>query len=71
LAEALLAKETLALPEIVDILGPRPYPLKPSILEYIEELRDRKVEEAKESADKKESSETVVNEDKKKEEENK
>lgn len=31
LAEALLTKETLSLPEIVDILGPRPFPLKANI----------------------------------------
>jgi len=40
-----LAKETLALPDIVDILGSRPYPLKESLLEYLQELRDRTVEE--------------------------
>ena len=41
LAEALLTKETLSLPEIVDILGPRPYPLKDTLKEYLQELRDR------------------------------
>ena len=41
LAEELLAKETLSLPEIVDILGPRPYPLKETLKEYLQELRDR------------------------------
>jgi len=45
LGEALLQKETLALPDIVDVLGQRPYPLKESLLEYLEELRERKVEE--------------------------
>ena len=42
LAEELLAKETLSLPEIVDILGPRPFPLKETLKEYLTELRDRK-----------------------------
>lgn len=42
LAEDLLAKETLTLPDIVDILGPRPYPAKESIIEYLQELRARK-----------------------------
>lgn len=42
LAEELLAKETLSLPEIVDILGPRPFPLKESVKNYLEELKDRK-----------------------------
>merc|ERR1712079_421736 len=41
LAERLLAKETLSLPDIVDILGPRPYPIKESIMEYMTELRER------------------------------
>jgi AFG3 family protein len=31
LAEELLTKETLSLPEIVDILGPRPFPFKANI----------------------------------------
>lgn len=41
LAVRLLEKETLALPDIVEILGPRPFPLKASILEYLEELKER------------------------------
>ena len=36
--DALLEKETLALPEIVEVLGMRPYPLKSTILEYLQEL---------------------------------
>lgn len=47
MAEALLARETLSLPEIVDLLGPRPYPMKETLIEYLEELRERKVEEDK------------------------
>lgn len=39
LAKRLLEKETLALPDIVEILGPRPYPMKQSLLEYMEELK--------------------------------
>jgi len=31
LAEKLLEKETLSLPDIVDILGPRPFPQKASV----------------------------------------
>ena len=47
----MLEKETLALPDIVDILGPRPYPLKQSLLEYMEELKQRAVDmEAEEEA---------------------
>jgi len=48
-----LEKETLALPDIVDILGPRPYPLKQSLLEYMEELKQRATDmEADEQAKK-------------------
>eukprot|EP00806_Schmidingerella_arcuata_P004408 Macronucleus_5000.p1 GENE.Macronucleus_5000~~Macronucleus_5000.p1 ORF type:complete len:180 (+),score=71.03 Macronucleus_5000:1-540(+) len=45
LAEELLDKETLSLPDIVDILGPRPYPIKESVIEYMQELRARKDQE--------------------------
>ena len=41
LAERLLEKETLSLPEIVDILGTRPYPIKDTVIEYLKELRER------------------------------
>lgn len=40
----------MALPDIVDCLGSRPYPLKESLLEYLEELRERKVEEDTQAA---------------------
>lgn len=45
LAVRLLEKETIALPDIVEILGPRPFPLKASILEYLEELKERNKED--------------------------
>jgi len=59
----LLVKETLGLPDIVDILGPRPFPMKASLLEYLEELRERiNVEENQEvSTDK--TSETQFNDE--------
>jgi AFG3 family protein len=41
LAVRLLEKETLSLPDIVEILGPRPFPMKANILEYLDELRER------------------------------
>ena len=41
----MLAKETMALPDIIEVLGQRPYPMKASLLEYIQELKERKVEE--------------------------
>jgi len=45
-----LAKESIALPDLVRILGDRPFPLKETIREYLEELRERNTkteEEAK------------------------
>lgn len=42
LAEKLLEKETISLPDIVDILGPRPWPIKESVAEYLQELRERR-----------------------------
>ena len=47
----MLTKETMALPDTVDCLGYRPYPLKESLLEYLEELRERKVEEDTKAAE--------------------
>lgn len=52
LAERLLEKETISLPDIVEILGPRPFPLKTSLLEYLEELKERIVEDEQEAAKK-------------------
>jgi len=46
LAELLLEKESINLPEIMKVLGDRPYPLKESIREYLEELERRQAEEA-------------------------
>ncbi|CDW88581.1 afg3-like protein 2 [Stylonychia lemnae] len=45
LAEELLAKETITLPDILRILGDRPYPLKETVREYLEELKERKVKD--------------------------
>ena len=40
-AEELLAKETLSLPDIVRIMGPRPFPMKETLKEYLVELTER------------------------------
>jgi hypothetical protein len=73
----------MALPDIVEVLGQRPYPLKASLLEYLEELKDRRVEEdilAKEAEKKQEQAEgnegghvdtTTTNSDEKKDAEEK
>lgn len=46
LAEELLAKESIGLPDIIRILGDRPYPMKETVKEYLQELIDRKEKEA-------------------------
>lgn len=48
------------MPDIVEILGPRPYPLKESILEYIEELKDRERKDAELKAQEDEEAEKVA-----------
>lgn len=45
LGTTLLEKETITLPDLVDTLGQRPFPLKASLRDYLEELRDRVVED--------------------------
>jgi|LauGreDrversion4_2_1035121.scaffolds.fasta_scaffold91201_2 hypothetical protein len=35
LAEELLAKESIGLPDIIKILGDRPYPMKETVKEYL------------------------------------
>jgi hypothetical protein len=41
LAERLLKNETLSLPDIVEIMGERPFPMKESVAEYLSELKAR------------------------------
>jgi AFG3 family protein len=41
LAEKLLEQETLSLPDIVEIMGERPFPMKESVAEYLKELKER------------------------------
>ena len=50
----------MALPDIVDVLGPRPYPLKETLLEYLQELRDRTQDEAAAEAAKKAQEENAA-----------
>ena len=50
LAERLLEKETIALPDIVEVLGPRPYPQKQQLLDYLEEIKERQVEDEEAAA---------------------
>jgi hypothetical protein len=41
LAEELLAKESIGLPDIIRILGDRPYPMKDTVKEYLQEMMER------------------------------
>lgn len=50
LAERLLEKETIALPDIVEVLGPRPFPQKKELMDYLEELKERAIEEEEQAA---------------------
>ena len=52
-----MAKETLALPDLIEVLGQRPYPLKSSLLEYLQELKERKTEESQKKEEEKVKSE--------------
>jgi hypothetical protein len=49
----LLAKESISLPDIVRILGDRPFPLKESIRQYLEELKTRKEQDDEKEEEKK------------------
>lgn len=61
MAEELLAKESINLPDIVRILGDRPFPLKESIRQYLEELKTRKeADDEKEDKAKKEKEATAA-----------
>ena len=46
LGERLLEKETINLPDIIDVLGERPYGMNETMKEYLTELREREVKEA-------------------------
>ena len=68
LAEELLAKESIGLPDIISILGDRPFPMKESLREYLTELMERKVKEettaavpAEETTEKKEDVAEALN----------
>ena len=50
LAEELLEKETLTLPDLLRILGERPYPLKETVKEYLEEMKERIEKDREEDA---------------------
>lgn len=41
LAERLLEKESINLPEIIEVIGDRPFEMKESIKNYLAEMRER------------------------------
>lgn len=46
LAERLLEKESINLPEIIEVVGDRPFPMKESIRNYLNEIKQREEAEA-------------------------
>ena len=40
-----MAKESIGLPDIIRILGDRPFPMKETVREYLQEMLDRKEKE--------------------------
>lgn len=45
LAKTLLEKEVVTLPDLIKVLGERPWPMKEHIREYLEEIQERNKEE--------------------------
>lgn len=45
LAQLLLEKETVNLPQIIEVLGERPFEMKESIKEYLSEIKQREQEQ--------------------------
>ena len=45
LAEELLDKESMSLPDIIRVLGDRPFEMNEHVRNYLEELEERKVKE--------------------------
>ena len=41
----MLAKESIGLPDIIKILGDRPFPMKENLREYLQEMMERKEKE--------------------------
>ena len=56
----MLAKESIGLPDIIRILGDRPFPMKETVREYLQEMMERKEKEDSEKV-------TTASEEEKKE----
>ena len=50
LAERLLEKESINLPEIIEVIGDRPFHMKESIRNYLNEMKEREAAEAEKKA---------------------
>ena len=68
LAKRLLEKEVITLPDLIETLGERPFPMKENIKEYLEEIEARKKEEAEEQAKKQQEQQTEEQDESKEEE---
>jgi hypothetical protein len=51
LGDVLLEKESIGLPEIVEVLGDRPYGMNEVMTEYLSEMRQRRKDDAVEEAE--------------------
>lgn len=49
LAERLLEKESISLPQIIEVLGDRPFEMKQSIKDYLSEMLSRQAQEAQQA----------------------
>jgi hypothetical protein len=57
-----LEKETLSLPDIVEVMGPRPFEMKESLKEYLSELKERAEADAQLTAEEKEAEKQKLSE---------
>ena len=69
LGDVLLEKETIGLPDIIKVLGERPYGMSETMKDYLQELQQREADEAakkeeEEEQDKDSDDEGTDNEDK-------
>lgn len=60
LAERLLDKESINLPEIISVIGDRPFPMKESIKNYLSEMKEREEKAEQEKKEQEEAAEKGV-----------
>ena len=60
LGNRLMEKETINLPDIIEILGERPYGMNETMQNYLTEMQQRKEEDAKTAAEEEVADEEIV-----------